>query len=77
MEIRKYENIFHYQLNFFSSNARLKFYQTQYSEIKPAINKTISFVDKYDFCDQQEDMKRRAVFTLPFMITLDVFSCLG
>jgi len=46
-----YSNIFHYQLNFFSSNTNLIFYQTPFPEIKPAIDKIISFVDKYDFGD--------------------------
>jgi len=46
-----YNNNFLYQLNFFSSNTHLIFYQTPFPEIKPAVNKIISFVDKYDFGD--------------------------
>ena len=48
--MQKYEQIFYNQLNFMSSIDKMKFYSTQFNEIKPAIEKTIDFVDNYD-CD--------------------------
>ena len=68
--MQKYEQIFYYQLNFMSSIDKMKFYSTQFNEIKPAIQKTIDFVDNYDcdWGDYKEKVLVNCIGVLPFIL---------
>ena len=68
--MQKYEQIFYNQLNFMSSIDKMKFYSTQFNEIKPAIQKTIDFVDNYDcdWGDYKEKVLVNCIGVLPFIL---------
>ena len=69
MNIQKYESVFYYQLGYLSTNSEQNIYRNKFDEIRPSIEKTIKFVDKYEFEDNQEDIRVRAVAVLPFLMT--------
>ena len=67
--MQKYEQIFYNQLNFMSTNAKMMFYATQFDEIKPAIQRTIKFINEYDWGEHKELILMNCIAVLPFMLT--------
>ena len=67
--MQKYEQIFYNQLNFMSTDAKMMFYATQFDEIKPAIQRTIKFINQYDCGEYKELILMNCIAVLPFMLT--------